>query len=75
MHRELPQNGISCVEIPRLTCDGRAISASDVRLSIQQNDFNRLSSLVPECTYRYLTSAEAKPVIETIKKAVDVIHY
>lgn len=75
MHRELPQNGISCVEIPRLTCGGRAISASDVRLSIQQNDFNHLSALIPECTYRYLTSEEAKPVIDAVKKAVDVIHY
>lgn len=75
MYQKLSENGISCVEIPRLTCDGRTISASDVRLFIQQDDFNRLSALVPECTYRYLTSEEAKPVIETIKKAADVIHY
>ena len=31
------------------------ISASRVRASLERKDFNEIKSLVPECTFRYLT--------------------
>lgn len=55
MHRILPEYGIEFIEIPRKERDGEAISASRVRASLERKDFNEIKSLVPECTFRYLT--------------------
>ena len=83
MARELPAHGIAFTVIPRIDArgheasgeDARPVSASTVRQLIQRDAFDELRVLVPECTYRYLSSDEAAPVIARIKAAGDVIHH
>ena len=67
MKRILPQYDIEVEEIKRLSADGSAISASRVREMIHQGNIKGLSELVPETTYRFLVSNEAKDIIETIR--------
>ncbi len=64
----LPKNDIEVNVISR-KCDdeGNVISASKVRKAIFENDFDTVKCMVPECTYEYLTSDNAKDVIEKIK--------
>ncbi len=63
----LPQHGIGLEVIPRIAVDGEIISASKVRECIRQDNWAAIKALVPETTYQYLTSGEAKPVIAAIK--------
>ena len=75
MAQELPKAGIACHIIPRLQAQGTAISASTVRVALQQGDWETLKTLVPPTTYAYFTSPEAAPVLERIRKAGHVVHY
>ena len=50
----LPQNGISLTEIPRLTEDNTAISASAVRALLKKGRLEEIRPLVPDCTWEYL---------------------
>ena len=50
----LPQNGISLAEIPRLTEDNTAISASAVRALLKKGRLEEIRPLVPDCTWEYL---------------------
>ena len=75
MAQELPQNGIACHIIPRKEADGQAISASTVRLALQNGDWEALKTLVPATTLDYFVSPEAAPILERIQKAGNVVHY
>ncbi len=75
MQEKLPEAGIECHVIPRKEAGGKAISASAVREALQNGDLELFRSLVPETTYAFFTSGEARPLIETIRKAGDVVHY
>ena len=75
MARELPKAGIACHIIPRLRSQNTPISASAVRLALQQGDWQTLKTLVPPTTYAYFTSPQAAPVVEKIQKAGNVVHY
>ena len=75
MARELPNAGITCHIIPRKEACGKAISASTVRVALQNGDWETLQSLVPPTTLRYFTSPEAAPVLERIRRAGNVVHY
>lgn len=75
MARELPKQGITCHIIPRLQSQGKAISASTVRVALQNGDLETLKTLVPPTTYAYFTSPQAAPVLEKIQKAGNVVHY
>jgi [citrate (pro-3S)-lyase] ligase len=46
--------GLAVVEIERLTCDGRPISASEVRRLLESGDFAGIARLVPPTTLAYL---------------------
>lgn len=50
----LPGFGIAVDIIPRISRDGRAISASTVRRLLQEGDFDAIARLVPPCTHSYL---------------------
>lgn len=50
----LPFARVELVEIPRLTHQGRAISASQVRALFQQGDLCAIAPLVPPATLHYL---------------------
>ncbi len=75
MSEELPKAGIECVVVPRKEAEGKPISASTVRSLLKDGKFEELKELVPETTYDYFVSDEAKPVIERIKSAENVVHY
>ena len=71
----LPQQGITCVEIPRATRNSRVISASTVRQAIHDGNWAALRDLVPETTYHYFTSPEGAAVCRRIQAETNVIHY
>ena len=75
MQEELSKSGIEFIQIPRGESFGMPISASSVRQLIHDGDMDKVKSLVPETTYRYLISDEASPVIAKIRHSSDLIHY
>lgn len=75
MAEALPKAGVECHIIPRKEFGGKAISASTVRKAIHDGDVEAIKDLVPETTYNFFISDEAKPVIERIQEEQDVIHY
>lgn len=72
----LPTHGITFHEIPRkeLTA-GQPVSASTVRETIKSSDLDAIRAMVPASTFNWLTSEEAKPVIDHIRNTTDVKHY
>lgn len=75
MASELPKAGIECKVIPRKAADGAVISASTVRSCLKNGDLDALERLVPQTTLDFFRSDEAKPVIEGIRRAKEVVHY
>lgn len=75
MTEELEQLGISCSIIPRKTKNHAAISASMARQALKHGNFRQFRELVPDATYDYFHSEEARPVLEAIQNSSDVIHY
>lgn len=75
MGQELPRSGIDCVVLPRKTANGKAISASTVRLALQTGDWDTLQTLVPPATLAYFQSGGAAPVLERLRRADNVVHY
>lgn len=75
MQEELASAGIGCTVIPRKADADGAISASTVRALVKAGEWDALLSKVPECTYRYLTSQEAGPIVAAIRESDDVKHY
>ena len=75
MKEQLPKAGIHCIIVPRKQAGGKAISASTVRQCLQSGDWDALAKLVPQTTLDYFRSDAAKPVLEKIRQAGNVIHY
>lgn len=75
MAEELPLTGIEFRIIPRKKSAGTIISASTVRQCLQRSDWDTLRTLVPETTLQYFMSPAAKPVLEKIRAAGNVVHY
>lgn len=63
----LPQNGIEVELVDRIQNNGEPISASRVREYIKNDKIEKTRTLVADPTYDFLTSPEAKPIIEKIK--------
>ncbi|QCX33049.1 [citrate (pro-3S)-lyase] ligase [Caloramator sp. E03] len=63
----LPNFNITLELVKRLSKDERAISASMVRGLIKEEKIESIRDLVPDVTYNYLISDDAKPIIERIK--------
>ncbi len=74
MREKLPALGIECRVIPRLAAHGRAISASDVRQCIKEEDWQHLQDLVPETTLDWLKSPAAETVRARIA-ATDIVRH
>ena len=75
MAQRLPDAGIDCVVIPRREAAGAPISASTVRGLLLEGRLEEIRPLVPESTYAYFASSAARPVLERIRRAGDVVHY
>jgi [citrate (pro-3S)-lyase] ligase len=71
----LPQHGIGCVEIERLSCGGTAISASRVRTLLAEADaeppWDELRNLVPETTLGFLQSDAMRSIRESMREHAD----
>ncbi|MDR2137712.1 MAG: [citrate (pro-3S)-lyase] ligase [Synergistaceae bacterium] len=68
MKRLLPQHGIAVEELDRMQIDGAPVSASRVRALLAKGDIESARGLVPLCTWRYLNSPEATPVLEKLRE-------
>ena len=75
MQTQLPEHGVECIVIPRLTKGPEAISASTVRQALKSGNMEAFKELVPASTYDYFTSPEAAPVLNRIRAAGNVVHY
>lgn len=75
MAQELPTQGVQFVEIPRKVLGDVPISASTVRKLIHNGRLEDIRPLVPEPTWQFFHTPEARPVIAAIQAAGDVVHY
>lgn len=66
MKEILPSYEVEVVEVPRIGFGNNITSASRVRKLIKENNFLELKKLIPESTYKFLISAEAKAIINKI---------
>lgn len=66
MKRLLPGYGIQVTEIPRKSASDIVISATLVREHFLAGDFASIKPLVPESTYRYLTSRDGLQLREKL---------
>lgn len=62
-----PKFGVEVKVIKRKEQDNRAISATEVRRCLSEGKFEKLKGLVPEVTYDFLVSQDAKEIIEKLK--------
>lgn len=60
---------ITVREMPRYEKEGLAVSASRVRALLHEGRLEDVRELVPETTWKWLTSPEALPILEKIRKA------
>jgi len=56
MIEQLPKIGVSCVVIPRMSFDGKIISASYVRELIHDDKISEIEKYVPKSTFDFLKS-------------------
>lgn len=72
---ELPLAGIEVKLVERLKGSNNTISASEVRRCIRNERWDEVISMVPETTYEFLRSEDARPIIENIKgPSVNIIN-
>lgn len=75
MAKKLPQQGIECVEIPRLANDGHIISASTVRQAIHDGKLDDVRDFLPPTTYEFFAGPSGAEVCAAIRAEKNVIHY
>ena len=75
MGEELKKASIMYTIIPRRENAQGPISASKIRESIKNGRIEEIKSAVPQSTYEFFTSEDAKPIIAQIKALKDTIHY
>lgn len=67
MKKMLPSFGVEVVEIPRLSIDGVAVSASKVREYIREGNLKMVKNMVPQTTYDFLVSEDAETIIKKLQ--------
>lgn len=65
----LPVHGITVKVMDRLQIEGETVSASTVREKIRQSDWAAVRKLVPDSTYNYLMSEDARGIIAKIQQS------
>ena len=66
MKEILPGYNVQVIEVPRICVGNDVTSASRVRKLIKENKLLEAKKLIPETTYKFLISAEAKAIINKI---------
>ena len=69
LKKYLPKHGIKVIEVDRKKFQGNAISASRVRKYVKEDKIDKIKPLVPQVTYEFLKSPEAKPIIKDIRNS------
>jgi [citrate (pro-3S)-lyase] ligase len=69
MKELLPKRGIEVIEMKRREEDGDIVTASKVRESLQEEDWEKIKKIVPKSTYDYLRAKETEPLINKIKNS------
>ena len=64
----LPELGIECKVVPRIAVADEAVSASRVRDLLKSKTWCEIKKLVPDTTFQFLKSEEARPIIEKIQQ-------
>lgn len=67
MKEFLGGRGIDVVEIPRYEENNVPVSASMVRRLMAEENYERIKEIVPDVTYRYLTSEEGMKIAEKLR--------
>lgn len=75
MKEDLTKAGLDLIEIKRKSISDQTISASTVRLAIKNEKIDQIKEMLPEETYKFLISDEARPIIDQIQNSSNVIHY
>ena len=75
MLRKLPEQGIECIEIPRVEAEGQVISASTVRRAIHDGNLEAVRDMLPDTTYQYFADPQSESVRDAIRREKNVIHY
>jgi len=68
MHALLPLGGVEVKQITRKQVFEDIISASKVRELIKQDDYEQVKNFVPQSTYAFLISDQAKPIVSKLKQ-------
>ncbi len=66
MKEIMPSHNVEVIEVPRVAYSGEITSASKVRQLIKEEKFSGVKKMVPETTYKFLMSEEAKEIISKI---------
>lgn len=66
MKEMLPSCNVEVIEVPRIAIGNDIMSASRVRKLIKEDKFLEVKNLVPDTTYRFLISTEARAIISRI---------
>lgn len=75
MSKELQTIGVEHIVIPRKEEEGVFISASRVRLMLQEGRITEAKKFLPETTYNYLFTEAGQRVIKKIQNSNNVVHY
>ncbi len=66
MKEILPDYNVDVIEVPRMSIGNDITSASRVRKLIKENKLLEVKKLIPESTYKFLMSPEAKAIINKL---------
>lgn len=69
LNEVLPEYGIELRLVERVAVHEKAVSASYVRSLLKSGNFDEIKNIVPQTTYDFLISEEAKPIIERLKRS------
>ncbi|WP_150538337.1 [citrate (pro-3S)-lyase] ligase [Actinobacillus vicugnae] len=75
MQEKLVEHGLECVVVNRKSVNAQIISASAVREALKHNDWAKMKTMVPDSTYQFFISEQAKPIISKIQATENVKHY
>ncbi|MGL4568301.1 MAG: [citrate (pro-3S)-lyase] ligase, partial [Fusobacteriaceae bacterium] len=67
-----PKYGVEVFVVPRKMDGESAISATEVRKLLAEEDFEKLKRKVPPTTYEFLVSSEGEKIAEIIRKKSEI---
>ena len=75
MAEMLPQSGVDFRVVPRLSLNGRVVSASIVRQALHDGDMAAARAMLCDSVWQYLTGPEGQATLDAIRCTEDLIHH